>query len=195
IMMPRLDGVQLREKLNENKELKNIPFILISAKTPEEDKIKGFNLGIDAYIVKHFNKNELIARVENLLVNKYTRQNWIKKHPEAVEHLESSQEKLLDHIKVEVEKNISNEEFKVAELATAVGYSQRQLTRILKQFTGMSPVKFILEIRLQKAYSLLQNKVYFTLSEVRYDVGITSSSYFNKKFKERFGINPKDKLM
>ena len=58
----------------------------------------------------------------------------------------------------------------------------------------MSPVKFILEIRLQKAYQLLQNKTFYTLSEVRYDVGITSSSYFNKKFKERFGLSPSELL-
>jgi len=194
IMMPKLDGFQLREKLNEDKDLKNIPFILISAKTLEEDKIKGFNLGIDDYIVKPFNKNELVARINNLLDNKYSREKWVLQNPEELEEIDSSQKQLLDKIKATVEKNISDEEFKIAELASSVGYSQRQLTRILKKYTGMSPVKFILEIRLQKAYFLLQNKAHFTLSEVRYDVGITSSSYFNKKFKERFGINPSELL-
>ena len=190
IMMPKLDGFQLREKLNKNKALRNIPFILISAKTLEEDKIKGFNLGIDDYIIKPFNKNELVARINNLLENKYSREKWQLQNPEELEEIDSSQKQLLDKIRATVEKNISDEEFRIAELASEVSYSQRQLTRILKQYTGMSPVKFILEIRLQRAYFLLQNKAHFTLSEVRYDVGITSSSYFNKKFKERFGISP-----
>ncbi len=194
IMMPRLDGFQLREKLNENPKLKNIPFILISAKTLEEDIIKGFNLGIDDYVVKPFNKNELLARINNLLQNKFDRESWIQQHPEDVEEIDAAQKQLLDKIKAVVEENISDEEFKVTQLASVVGYSQRQLTRILKQHTGMSPVKFILEIRLQKAYWLLQNKVHFTLSEVRYDVGIPSSSYFNRKFKKRFGINPSELL-
>ncbi len=194
IMMPRLDGFQLREKLNEDPQLKNIPFILISAKTLEEDKIKGFNLGIDDYVVKPFNKNELLARINNLLQNKLDRESWIQQHPEEVEEIDAAQKQLLDKIKAVVEENISDEEFKVTQLASVVGYSQRQLTRILKQHTGMSPVKFILEIRLQKAYRLLQNKVHFTLSEVRYDVGIPSSSYFNRKFKERFGISPNELL-
>jgi len=78
IMMPKLDGFQLREKLNQTDQLKNIPFILISAKTLEEDKIKGFNLGIDDYIVKPFNKNELIARIDNLLANKKSREQWLQ---------------------------------------------------------------------------------------------------------------------
>lgn len=194
IMMPKLDGFQLREKLNEDKDLKNIPFILISAKTLEEDKIKGFNLGIDDYIVKPFNKNELVARINNLLDNKFSREKWVLQNPEELEEIDSSQKQLLDKIRTTVEKNISDEGFKIAELASSVGYSQRQLTRILKKYTGMSPVKFILEIRLQRAYFLLQNKAHFTLSEVRFDVGITSSSYFNKKFKERFGVNPSDLL-
>jgi len=192
IMMPKLDGFQLREKLNKNEQLKNIPFILISAKTLEEDKVKGFQLGIDDYVVKPFNKNELIARIDNLLANKKSREQWELQNKDLEPATDSSDKTLLKKIEAEVISNISDESFKIAELASAVGYSQRQLTRILKQYTGMSPVKFILEIRLQKAYKLLQNKSFFTLSEVRYDVGITSSSYFNKKFKERFGINPSE---
>ncbi|MFK5982010.1 MAG: helix-turn-helix domain-containing protein, partial [Flavobacteriaceae bacterium] len=168
------------------------PFILISAKTLEEDKVKGFQLGIDDYVVKPFNKNELIARIDNLLANKKSREQWKLQNKDIEPVTDSSDIILLKKIEAEVISNISDESFKIAELASAVGYSQRQLTRILKQYTGMSPVKFILEIRLQKAYKLLQNKSFFTLSEVRYDVGITSSSYFNKKFKERFGINPSE---
>jgi len=194
IMMPKLDGFQLREKLNENELFKYIPFILISAKTLEIDKIKGFNLGIDDYIVKPFNKNELIARIDNLLDNKESRKQWNLQNKELDPTLEPSDKKLLRKIEEVIIENISDENFKVAELASNVGYSQRQLTRLLKQYTGMSPVKFILEIRLQKAYLSLQNNTFFTLSEARYDVGITSSSYFNKKFKERFGINPNEFL-
>ncbi len=194
IMMPRLDGFQLREKLNENDNLKNIPFILISAKTLPEDKIKGFSLGIDDYVVKPFNKNELIARIDNLLINKKDREQWLQENEPVDESLDTSEKQLLSKIEETVINNISNEEFKVAQLASEIGYSQRQLTRILKQYTGMSPVKFILEIRLQKAYKLLQSKSFFTLSEVRFDVGIPSSSYFNRKFKERFGISPSELL-
>ncbi len=194
IMMPKLDGFQLRERLNKNDIFKNIPFILISAKTLEEDKVKGFNLGIDDYIVKPFNKNELIARINNLLENKISRAQWRPQNKELDINIVSSEKKLIKKAEAIVIKNISDEYFKVAQLASEIGYSQRQLSRLLNHYTGMSPVKFILEIRLQRAYKTLQNKIFFTLSEVRYDVGIVSSSYFNKKFKERFGINPSEFL-
>jgi len=194
IMMPKLDGFQFRERLNEIPAFKNIPFILISAKTLEDDKIRGFKLGIDDYIVKPFNKNELIARIDNLLVHKKSREEWQLQNQNLVNDTESSDQKLLKTIENLVIENLSNENFKIKELADGVNYSQRQLTRILKQYSGMTPVQFILEIRLQKAYQLLQHKTFFTLSEVRYDVGITSSPYFNKKFKQRFGINPSELL-
>lgn len=194
IMMPKMDGFQLREALNQSETFKNIPFILLSAKTLEDDKIRGFKLGIDDYIVKPFNKNELIARINNLLSNKLERQAYQIKNPELLSTTESSDQKLLKKVEQFIMENIDNEEFKIQELAESVGYSQRQFTRILKQYTGFTPVKFILEIRLQKAYQHLQNKTFFTLSEVRYHVGISSSAYFNKKFRERFGINPSELL-
>lgn len=194
IMMPKMDGFELRKKLNEDAKYRNIPFILISAKSLEEDKIRGFKMGIDDYIIKPFNKNELAARVENLLNNKRAREAWELQNKDLVTDTESSDQKLLKTIEAIVIENLSNEDFKIDSLAAGVNYSQRQLTRILKQYTGMTPVQFILEIRLQKAYQLLQHKTHFTLSEVRYDVGILSSPYFNKKFKERFGIAPSELL-
>jgi len=192
IMMPKVDGFELREKINTTEKHKNIPFIFISAKTLEVDKIKGFSLGIADYIVKPFNKNELIARVKNLLKNKAARIQWQLENTDQLSKTESSDQKLLRKIENYVIENIDNDDFKIKELADYVGYSQRQLARIMKQYTGMSPVKFILEIRLQKAFAHLQNKTFFTLSEVRYAVGISSSAYFNKKFKERFGVTPSE---
>ena len=194
VMMPKVDGFELREKVNLLENKKNTPFILITAKHLEVDKIKGFNLGIHDYIVKPFNKNELLARVANLIKNSEIRKEWQQKNQDLFEKNDSFENVLLEKIKKIIIKNITNENFKVENLATEVGYSQRQLSRLLKQYTGLSPVKFILELRLIKAYQLLQDKAYYTLSEVKYDIGISSTAYFNAKFKERFGIKPSEFL-
>jgi AraC-like DNA-binding protein len=74
------------------------------------------------------------------------------------------------------------------------GTAPRQLGRLLKKETGLSPVAFILELRLQRAYQLLQERTFFTVSEVRYEVGIESASYFSSKFQARYGIPPSDLL-
>lgn len=194
VMMPKVDGFELREKVAELNGKKDTPFILITAKHLEVDKIKGYQLGINDYIVKPFNKNELLARVANLIENNTNKKAWKLENKDLLEDSEPFDKKLLDKIQAVVMDNITNEDFKIDDLAKEVGYSQRQLSRILNEYTGMSPVKFVLEIRLQKAYQLLQKKIYTTLAEVKYDVGISSTPYFNTKFKERFGVKPSDFL-
>jgi DNA-binding response OmpR family regulator len=63
-MMPRLDGIKATFKIRENK---NIPIIIISAKSEDTDKILGLNIGADDYITKPFNPMELVARVRSQL--------------------------------------------------------------------------------------------------------------------------------
>ena len=68
IMMPEMDGMEVLEKIREKN---SIPVIMLSAKSEDEDKINGLNLGADDYITKPFNSAELIARV-NANIRRYT---------------------------------------------------------------------------------------------------------------------------
>lgn len=61
IMMPILDGVKASREI---KKIKNIPIIMLSARSSEEDKLLGFDLGIDDYITKPFSPKELMARIK-----------------------------------------------------------------------------------------------------------------------------------
>ena len=186
VMMPEMDGFEFREQLNKDPRIHNTPFILLTARNFQEDKLRGFRLGIDDYLVKPFNPDELKARVSNLIQNKISRSN------EEKEELSSNTETLLSKIKEFVEGQIDNPDLKVADISEYVNYSTKQMGRLLKQLTGMSPVEFILEIRLQKAYHLLKSKTNKTVNEIRYQIGIESPSYFSTKFKKRFGVSPKD---
>ncbi len=69
IMMPKKDGI---ETLNEIRCSNSIPVIMLSAKSEDEDKIQGLNLGADDYVTKPFNPLELIARV-NSGIRRYTK--------------------------------------------------------------------------------------------------------------------------
>lgn len=64
VMMPKMDGMQATMKIREEK---NIPIIMLSAKSEDYDKITGLNVGADDYITKPFNPLELIARVKSQL--------------------------------------------------------------------------------------------------------------------------------
>ena len=68
VMMPGMNGFDVCIKLKENSESKNIPIIFLTAKTSEEDIVKGFNLGGADYVTKPFNSAELLSRVNTHLV-------------------------------------------------------------------------------------------------------------------------------
>ena len=64
IMMPKKDGYQACKEI---KEKKNVPFIMLSARSEEYDKLIGFDLGIDDYVTKPFSPKELVARVKAII--------------------------------------------------------------------------------------------------------------------------------
>lgn len=64
IMMPKMDGYQACKEI---KKLKDIPFIMLSARSEEYDKLIGFDIGIDDYVTKPFSPKELVARVKAIL--------------------------------------------------------------------------------------------------------------------------------
>ena len=71
VMMPDLDGFQVLQKI---REVSNVPVLMLTAKSDEEDKVSGLRLGADDYLTKPFSINELMARV-NSLVRRYTTLN------------------------------------------------------------------------------------------------------------------------
>lgn len=64
VMMPRMDGFELAENV---KEFKDIPLIMLTAKAESKDKLRGFSVGVDDYVVKPFDPNELMARIKAIL--------------------------------------------------------------------------------------------------------------------------------
>ena len=195
VMMPNMDGFELREAINQNNQWRQIPFLLLTARHLEDDKIRGFQMGIDDYVTKPFSTRELQARIHNLITNKLERDNYAELEaslPER-EQLSVGQQFLKQVEKVTIE-NIDDPQFGVEDLAKAVNYSSKQVGRLLKKHTGMSTVNFILEVRLQKARELLERRMCDSVMETQLEVGISSTSYFTKKFTERFGKNPSELL-
>ncbi|GEM_PF-2420433 len=190
LMMPQLDGFALRKKLIEHPRWQHIPFLFITASRQEEDVVSAFQLGIADYLRKPFHPEELRARVRNALVRgQYARRLSQQENGVASEAPDRS---VLQRAISVVYAHLDDPAFKVADLASALHMSKRQLARVIGKLTGMTPVAFILELRLQRAYDWLREGKYKSISEVRLAVGIVSASYFTAKFKERFGILPSE---
>ncbi len=194
VMMPKMNGIEFRKNMKGMSINGRTPFIMVTALGYEENKIEAFNIGIDDYIVKPFSKKELIARINCLIENKQKREEWVLSSEEEESEIETFEERNLRELQELILENIHREDFSVAELAEKVNFSQRQLERITKKLTGLTPVKFVLEIRLQEAYKKIKNKEEADVNNVRYSIGMKSASYFSVKFKERFGISPSELL-
>jgi two-component system, OmpR family, alkaline phosphatase synthesis response regulator PhoP len=67
IMMPVMDGYEVLKNIKRDDSLKDIPVIMLTAKSQEQDIIKGFDLGSEDYIVKPFKPAELAARIKKIL--------------------------------------------------------------------------------------------------------------------------------
>ncbi len=84
IMMPGMDGYALCERIRSSEELKNIPFIFLSALADTQDKVRGLRLGADDYLTKPFEFHELLARIE-ILLDRYRRYQETFEHEAGAE--------------------------------------------------------------------------------------------------------------
>ena len=193
IMMPRMDGISLAKRLKEDARLKNIPFITLTAKAGESDKIATLRIGVDDYLTKPFNAEELEARATNLIRNSKERTLMAQTDPDEIT-APSYQEKQLAEMKEFVMSRLNDNSLSVNDLAASRNMSPSSLTRLLKKATGLNPSQFIREIRLQQARRLLEAKQYPTVLEVVYAIGFEKASHFTKLFSERFGKKPSEYL-
>ena len=90
-----------------------------------------------------------------------------------------------------VQTHLADADFNVERIGEEIGLSRVQLYRKVKALTGQSPVELLRSARLQRGRHLIETTD-MTVSEVAYDVGFTSPSYFTKCFKDEFGQNPNE---
>lgn len=188
VMMPRMDGLTLIREVKKSKKWNEIPFIILTALNNEEERIHTLRTGIDDYLSKPFNPEELKVRSANLLANQQNR------NTNDIGEIESYDDKLLKTLEREVNDYMTNSILSVAYLADKVAMSERNLRRYLKKVTGLSPSGFILEIKLQKALTFLESRTYPTVKEIAAYSGFERADRFSNAFTKRFGKKPGEYL-
>ncbi len=196
VMMPEMDGVSLCKRMKSNINVKHIPIILLTAKTTDDDKAVGYEMGADAYIPKPFNVELLKKRVANLIANRELLKARIAEKEENKDLiqavvLKSSDQILLEKVIKVINENIDNSDLNVDLLARNVGMSRAHMHRKLKELTNMSARDYIRSIRMKQAADLLTGKK-LTISEVAYALGFVTLSHFSNSFREFYGTSPTD---
>ncbi len=192
VMMPVMDGFILCEKLKTDERTSHIPVILLTAMATDMKKLEGLETGADDYLIKPFNDKELKVRTRNLieqrrkLRERFSRNIAISPKEIAVT---SADERFMIRALDIIEKNMSSPEFGVSFFGKEVGMSHSQLYRKIHALTNLTPVELIRTMRLKRAASLLKQK-YGNISEVAYETGFNSPSYFSDCFQKQFGKSP-----
>jgi len=195
VMMPVMDGLEFCKKIKSNDVINHIPIILLTAKTTDENRIEGLEVGADSYIPKPFNIQHLKIRIEKLLeLRKTLRDKYINGFQ--VGEMDSSgmsegEMKFIKNIETVIDENLMNESFSVEDLGNELAFSRMQLYRKLKALTGYSPNEYIRNYRLKQAAKLLQKRD-LNVTEVLYEIGFSNKSYFTKCFKEMYNMTPKE---
>ncbi|MBD0777407.1 response regulator [Maribacter sp. ANRC-HE7] len=192
VMMPVMDGFEFVEVLKSDENISHIAVVLLTALAESENRIKGYKIGVDGYLVKPFDPALLKTRIDNIIkIHFDLKQKFSGDVESDVISLAHSQIDidLISKIKKIVEENISNPELTSNMLCTEMAMSSSKLYRKITQLTDMSPNEFIRTIRLKKSATFLKTKNY-NVSEVAHMVGFNDPLYFSRCFKKQFGHSP-----
>jgi DNA-binding response OmpR family regulator/two-component sensor histidine kinase len=192
VSMPEMDGLELCRKIRQQPRTAHLPVILLTARASEEDQLEALDNGASEYITKPFNFEMLLSRIRNIITQqqslKKTFQQHIEAHPEEIA-ISSQDEQFIQQALQIVEKNISNPDFSVEELARELFMSRVSVYKKVLTLTGKPPIEFIRSIRLKRAAQLLE-KSQLTIAEIAYEVGFNNPKYFSRYFKLEYGVLP-----
>ena len=199
VMMPEMDGTTLCTKLKANINTNDLPIILLTAKSREEDQLEGLQTGADAYILKPFNMDILRRTIINLLTMRRTLKNKFtgkESQEEKVEQrkIQTPDDALMQRVMEVINENIGDSDLSVDMIAQKVGISRVHLHRKMKELTNQTPHSFIRNIRLQQAAKLLKDGKQ-SITDVMYICGFSNSASFSTMFKNLYGCSPREYML
>lgn len=197
-MMPNMDGIQMLQRIRKDFQISHIPVIILSAKGTDEAKTKAISMGANAYIIKPFSKDYLIARIDQLLRERKLFRERVWQPVDQQEDKDSYEQYLvkkdvqfIDKIHQVIEENLDNSDFNIDTIASTIGLSRSAFFKKLKSLTGFAPVDLVKEIRLNKSIELIKNSD-MSISEIAFAVGFKDSGYFSKCFRKKYNQTPRE---
>jgi signal transduction histidine kinase/DNA-binding response OmpR family regulator/ligand-binding sensor domain-containing protein len=192
VMMPKMNGFEFCKRIKKDTKTSHIPFIMVTAKSDTEDKLKGYKLGVDAYLLKPFNKEELLLIIKNLLLKQQEKINYfsklleLKKQSTKVTDINQLD---LDFIKSIQEIALLPHKISIEDITQKLAISRTQLHKKIKTLTGKSITHYINYIRIEKAKTLLKEST-LQINEIAFELGFESANYFTRIFKKETGKTP-----
>ena len=195
LMMPEMDGLEVCRHVRANDAISHVPIIIITAKTTEEDRIRGIEAGADAYLYKPFNAEELTVRVSKLLEQRqHLREKFAQAMAEGSDHaddqLNETDREFLGKLTDLVYSLMGRGETDVETIASHLAMSGSVLRRKVVAITGQTPAAYIMQIRMSNAKRLLDAHPEWSISDVAMRCGFNDNTHFAHTFKKLYGVSP-----
>ncbi|MFK7950028.1 MAG: response regulator [Saprospiraceae bacterium] len=197
VMMPKKDGFEVVTALRQHIATSHIPIILLTAKAALDSRLEGLNRGADVYLTKPFSPKELVIRIQKLIeLRQLIQQRYQNKTTDRpIEPLKSYEQEdvFITELKAYILKNIEDPNLSVKTIGEHFYISRTQLYRKVKALTNETTITLIQKIRLETAFELMENSTnQLSLSEIAYQTGFSSPSYFSRLFKRVYGKSPSE---
>jgi AraC-like DNA-binding protein len=192
--MPEMDGMELCRRMKADEAMQYTPVVFLTARNDLQAKIRGLEVGAEAFVEKPFSLAYLKALIFSIMDNRRKEREAFAKLPFAPVSsikMNAADEEFIDKVIAIIHDNITDEQLGVEYLADKLCMNRSSLLRKIKSITNISAVDFIKVVRLKRAALMLREGRY-RINEVCFAVGINSPSYFSKLFQQQFGMLPKE---
>ena len=194
IMMPVMDGKELMQQLRSNPALSHIPFIALTSDTSEQERLSCIKAGADIVLVKPFNSTELRMVANHLITQRSVmREHAVKgnnrNNDATTEQMSTENKDFINRLVDVIHVQMSKDDINIDHIAAALSMSRKQLRTKVMAITGLTPVAYILQVRLNYARHMIANGDE-SLTAIANKCGFQNLSHFSKAFKQQFGISP-----
>lgn len=195
VMMPVMNGIELTRWIKNSSDYSQLPVIMLTAKTQDDERNEGYTAGADDYITKPFNLNDLLIRINSIIVNRERARRKFETQTEykiEEQHYSSPEKVFLESVIAKIKEHIADSDYGREELAADLCISSSSLYNKLRAITGQNITSFITSIRLKEACRILRMEPAIRISELSYRVGFSTPRYFSQCFKKEFGMLVKE---
>ncbi|MCD9019895.1 hybrid sensor histidine kinase/response regulator transcription factor [Parachryseolinea silvisoli] len=194
MIMPVMNGADFCARIKNNLATCHIPVIMLTSQGTEQSELLGYEAGADAYLTKPVRRQALFQLIVNFLLHQENLRQWFEQgeslYPEGhtVNHLD---EAFLQKVVAFVEDNLSDQSLDHTRISELTNMSRTVLYAKFKALTGQGVHDFIRTIRMKKGLALLLGGE-LNITQIAYEIGFNTPSYFTKTFVKHYGMTPKD---
>ncbi len=195
LMMPVMDGYALLKRLKSKEATRHLPVIMLTARGDAQDRLRALRIGVDDYLTKPFEEEELRLSISRLLSNQEVRATTeaeLRGAGEPVPARSAADHEWLERFEAYVTSQIPNSSLTVPDLALEFNMSDSTLLRQVKRLTGLTTLQYVQDVRLNTARRHLEMGTHTSIGALAYAVGYRDARSFSRAFRNRFNKLPSE---